>query len=766
MHDVPEHAPDRKPSDLIVSPGRSRDLLAGPEADDYGPALSVAGPAARTSPVTLLARRKWLIFFVFAVLAAATIPFIWLFFAPNYRATAVVRISPVIEPFVFKSEKSGVLPFYQSFVNTEVSVIYSPTVLQRVLDRPEIRQTDWYKELSREKRPSSSVLVEALQEKLVVSPRMGTELIDIAISMSSARDAKVIVDLVVQEYENLKEELEKQSDVKLAEDLRAEQANLQMQIDGLIKTRFNIAERLGTDKPEELRSQLTQQLSTLESDLHRHERELELTEWQLKLAERAETMPADGPDRRYANDSRWQELYFDLERDRSELAFAQQQGGELNPRVRRAKANVELADRLLQERQTQLDESWQRNPAESAEMAVSHPRRVLEQGRDQLRKQIELLKKDVEAKTLEVKQAGEIAQEIASYDEQIKQKRELYEAVRNRRDVLQMEKQAPARVKVVAYATEPSAPDNDRRLLLSALALIGALGGGVTVGYLRSLVDKRIYDVSELRHMYQVPFLGMLPKLSSTHLPRELGGTMGLNGPVDAVGNPRLALMENMRMVRTTLLERVAQTGERVVLITSSLPNTGKSSVAVLLAQSLAVVGKKVLLVEADLRRPVLGQRLGIASGRGLATLLTGQAVSGDVVARPQGTRFDLIPAGDVPDTFDPELLANGVFSSCMSQWRQQYDFVLLDSPPLLRVADAQILAGSVDGTIMVLRSSHDRRTETMDAISQLAAVGGTLLGTVLIGSESGAGDYGSYGRYYEYGRALAAAAPSSNGEH
>ncbi len=340
-------------------------------------------------------------------------------------------------------------------------------------------------------------------------------------------------------------------------------------------------------------------------------------------------------------------------------------------------------------------------------------------------------------------EAGDVALEIAKYDELIRQKRELYEAVRTKREQLQMEEKGPARVRLVASALEPNRPDNDRRLLLSAAALVLSAGVGLGASYFRGTLDKRIHDPRELRHMVQVPFLGLLPKLPARIVPRELGGTMGRATSAASL-NPRLMLVENMRMIRTTLLERVNQTGEQVVLITSSLPSTGKTSVAVLLAQSLAMVGKKVLLVEADLRRPILGQRLGLQSECGLAALLAGEASDEQAVVRSPGGRFDLVLAGGLPESFNPELMANGMFSACIARWRKQYDFVLLDSPPLLRVADAQILAGHADGTVMVLRSSHDRRAEALQAFAQLHAAGGALLGTVLIGGDFGR-DYDPY---------------------
>jgi capsular exopolysaccharide synthesis family protein len=153
--------------------------------------------------------------------------------------------------------------------------------------------------------------------------------------------------------------------------------------------------------------------------------------------------------------------------------------------------------------------------------------------------------------------------------------------------------------------------------------------------------------------------------------------------------------------------------------------------VAVLLARSLAQLGKRTLLVEADLRRPALSQNLKLDSRAGLAALLAGTVDEKNVLVPTDLENLDLVPAGARPGEFNAELLANGVFTDCLERWRKAYDFVLLDSPPVPVVADARILAAHADGTILVLRSAHCRRTEVMRAYLDLQAGGSSLLGTI-----------------------------------
>jgi Mrp family chromosome partitioning ATPase len=122
------------------------------------------------------------------------------------------------------------------------------------------------------------------------------------------------------------------------------------------------------------------------------------------------------------------------------------------------------------------------------------------------------------------------------------------------------------------------------------------------------------------------------------------------------------------------------------------------------------------------------------------------------VILASGAVNLDVILAGAVPETFDPELLAANVFKDCLRRWRERYDFVLLDSPPVLAVADPQVMAGMADGVIMVLKVSYDRRTEAVDAYNQLLAAGANVLGTVVIGGDEASGYSNRYRYYYVYG--------------
>jgi len=745
--------------------------LASPAvAGGGGPLVGgAAAPRAAFSLPTLL-QAKWLIVGVFTLVAGATVPLIWWLLEPHYQATALVRVSPLISRIVFDTEDKGTVPLYRSFLNTQVSIMRSPRVLQRVLDQPEVQQTRWYREVPRTLRtmlggqPPSHL--ERLEETLSVHPRRDTELIDVSVTARSPHEAKLIANAVVDAYKRFTDETYRESDVHRFETLSAERAALKKEIDGLVESKFNLGKQLGTLDPEELRSQLATQLSVLEAKANELQRQIGLAGFvaeELRPAAEVgpEATPPDGDgakqediDPTFAQDAEWRALHLAWQTARHQLAVAGQQYGSSHPRIRQLQADVDHQEQLLHDREAALQAAGKAGGVVLASDAAAQLTSLAQAERTlRLReRELGLLREDVDRQRQNLTEAGELAKKIAHYDDEIRYTRELYDAVRTRLEYLEIEAKAPARISIAASAVAPTEPFRDRRPLLSGLALGAALCLALAAGYVRALLDPRIRELGDVQQVVQVPFLGQLPPLPA--------------GQNHQLWEHSSAVIEGMRMVRTALLRRLEAARDQVVLVTSSSSRAGKTSVALSLARSLAQLGKRTLLVEADLRQAALAERLGLdPSAPGLAAILTGMAEDDEVVRPDECTGLDIMLAGTTGE-FNPELLANGVFAGCLKRWRSRYDYVVLDSPPVMPVADARILATQADGILMVLRSSHCRRSEVLRAYADLDVVGGRLLGTVLVGVLSGAHygygqyGYGSYG-YGGYGRHQAQASAS-----
>jgi polysaccharide biosynthesis transport protein len=291
----------------------------------------------------------------------------------------------------------------------------------------------------------------------------------------------------------------------------------------------------------------------------------------------------------------------------------------------------------------------------------------------------------------------------------------------------------------VTPAEAPSSAASPQVLLsLVAGLAVGLLAGlGAAVG--RELLDNRVRDVATLARTTTLPVVGMVGRRRS-----------GAKHPVVVEVSPLDPQAESFRQLRTNLgfLEVSAETGPgdrrlSVIAVTSSVPTEGKSTVTANLAAALAEGGARVLLVDADLRRPSQARMLGLEGAAGLTTVLSGGAEVADV-AQDWGTSgLQVLAAGTHPPN-PSELLSSPAMRRFLAQQREDYDFVVIDTPPLLPVADAAILSRLVDGTLVVANARLVRRHQLTEALSSLAQVEARTLGVVLnmVDREDSAYDY------------------------
>ncbi|MEN0014307.1 MAG: polysaccharide biosynthesis tyrosine autokinase, partial [Solirubrobacteraceae bacterium] len=268
---------------------------------------------------------------------------------------------------------------------------------------------------------------------------------------------------------------------------------------------------------------------------------------------------------------------------------------------------------------------------------------------------------------------------------------------------------------------DPSAPSPKRDAILALIAG-GLLGLGIAV--LRARLDDRIRDEKELTEHWDLPVLGIIPQTSKL-------GSVG-------AGIPSAAALEAFALTRTNL--RYLHFGEdtQTVIVTSALPAEGKSTVAWNLALAAAMAEQRVLLIEADLRRPVLAQRLGLPSTRGLSELLAGMATADEVIGRVQvpvpgsePAKVDIVPSGFIPPS-PIALLERKSTAKILKSIGQPYDLVVIDSPPATVVGDAKVLLASADGAIVVTRLGRVTRTSIDRLRDILSGLNKPVLGTVV----------------------------------
>jgi len=295
--------------------------------------------------------------------------------------------------------------------------------------------------------------------------------------------------------------------------------------------------------------------------------------------------------------------------------------------------------------------------------------------------------------------------------------------------------------------------------MVLALAVLAGLGLGVGMAYLVEIADRSFRSPEDVRSQLGLPVLGHIPVMSSR--PKGKAAHNG-DGKAEPALDPMLYTFhhpkgrpaEAYRAVRTALYFGTAQESHKVIQVTSPGPGDGKTTLAANLAVAIADSGKKVLLVDADFRRPRIGKLLGLDGTAGLGSLFAGDVELSDLVQQTAVENLWAIPCGPRPHN-PADLLTSSQFKDFIEVVREKYDFVIVDSPPVLAVTDPSAIAPRVDGVLFVLRLSKHAREAALRATETIATVGGRILGLVVNGVSDRQGyGYGKYGyRRYGYGR-------------
>jgi receptor protein-tyrosine kinase len=292
---------------------------------------------------------------------------------------------------------------------------------------------------------------------------------------------------------------------------------------------------------------------------------------------------------------------------------------------------------------------------------------------------------------------------------------------------------------------DPVSPQPVRNIGL-ALVLGLLLGFGLAV--LREVLDNSVKGAAD------VPALGETPVLGSMAFDPEVQ-----KQPLISALSPHAPRAEAYRVLRTNLSFIDVDQPSKAFVVTSSVPNEGKSTVAVNAAIALASAGQRVLLLDGDLRRPQVAKFLGLEERVGLTSVLVGSVGYADVVQHHGGSGLDVLAAGPIPPN-PAELLQSNAMRDLLAKLRHDYDVILIDSPPLLPVTDAALLASETDGAVLVVRHGKTTKDQVAGAVARLESVGSAPLGVVfnMIPTRRG----GKYGYGYGYGYAPAKSNPST----
>jgi non-specific protein-tyrosine kinase len=296
---------------------------------------------------------------------------------------------------------------------------------------------------------------------------------------------------------------------------------------------------------------------------------------------------------------------------------------------------------------------------------------------------------------------------------------------------------------IVEPAVPPTAPSSPRTLLNMILAAVLGLLAAVGIAFLAEYLDDTVTSSDEVQEVTGLPTLGVVPVMKGDPKRDEMYR-------METLMNPRSPVAETYRALRTSIEFASVDAPLRTLLVTSSVPKEGKTTTAGNLAIVFAQAGSRVLLVDADLRKPGVHGVFKLPNQNGLTTLFRdGAATVSSVAQETELDNLKIITSGPLPPN-PAELLGSQRWHAILERLKAEADLVIIDSPPLQAVTDAALLAAVVDGTVFVIHARRTRRGAVRQGREALARGGGKILGVVMNRLKKREYDEYYYG-YYSY---------------
>ena len=698
----------------------------------------------------ILRKRKWAMLAAFGIVFALSV-IATLNATRLYQATSKVAIFPE-NPNVlgFKDAENGSPDFdYEATMETQAAILRSDALAMKVIEAIHLDEDpaftgathpqaeDSIRVSNMQPDPAKAAgLLGAFRGGLSVQIIPNSRLVQISYTHPNPRLATEMVNALVRTFieENFKTKYESvtQTSNWLSTELADLQQKVQTSEEKLVRYQKDHS-ILGVDEKQNI---VTAKLNELNNELTVAQTDRIQKESSYRLAAAGDPPAFSKASREGASNmlEKLREREADLN---TQYAQATTQFGSGYPKV------VELSNQLKQVR---------------AEIVVEETR-MQHEVRDEYLAAVQrenLLTTAFELQKQEANQLNESAIEYSVLKRDAESNRQLYQ------DLLQRLKEAgvsaglrSSNIRVVDVArtpTSPITPDVPRNIRFGVLL---GLACGIGLAFVLESLDTSIRNMEELSAISMLPALGMIPlQLSSNGQLRKRLKTVSPviekseSPTLITYARPQSEAAEAYRALRTSILLSSFGAPPKVILVTSAMPQEGKTTVSANSALVLAQRGSRVLLVDADLRRPAVGKLFGIRSRGGLSTLISGSDKVEDVVLPcPEVPTLWILPAGPIPPQ-PAELLGSSVMKDLIAHWRDSYDHVIIDTPPCLSVTDAVLLSPEADRVILVARSGQTTKAGLRRACDVLQQVNARVMGVVLNALNRRSGE----GYYYQYG--------------
>jgi polysaccharide biosynthesis transport protein len=729
-----------------------------------GSALYNALPAQESTLreyLRVLIKRKWLVVGcvvgIFAIVAIASLRQ-----TPVYEAVGQIVVNKADSNVITFKDSMPVVDYYdQSDLDTEVRILQSDLLALQVvrqlnLDKrpefgghPEQKQPNLVADPLQNDSSRTSALLGAFRGNLHVALIPNTRIIEIHYNSTDPQLAASSVNTLAATYveQNFKTKFE--STMQASDWLSKQLVDLQMKVETSQEKLVRYQkehEILGIDEKQNITTEkldeLNKEMTTAESDRMQKEAVYRQTQsGDPDVVASAIIADAAGGGNGASLLDKLREQQATL---RIQIAELSTQLGPAYPKVAQLNSQVKEIDHEVQ---TEVNK------------AVDHLR-----GEYQAALQREtMLRESFEKQKQEANKLNENSIEYSLLKRDVDSNRTLYEGL--------LEKLKEAGVtaglrsnnfRIINAARVPTAPSEPNIPRNLAFALVLGIISGVGLAFLLENMDNTVRTPEQAQAISALPSLGMIPLGSKSGNRGPSGARLTLTSSKEAVEmvtqvRPQSQMAESYRALRTSLLLSNLGAPPKVVMVTSARPQEGKTTTSINTAIVLAQKGVRVLLIDADLRRPSVHKTLGMGPRSGLSNVLTGTAtLQQTITTSPVLPNLFILPAGSPPPN-PAELLASAHMRDLLIELREQYDHIVIDTPPTLSVTDAVVLSPRADATILVIRSGQTTKQalrRSRDILMQVNAhVAGVLLNAVDLTSP----DYyyyyeyqGKYGHYYQ----------------